>query len=299
MRFEFIKQHRATKKKKGWPVTMMCRLLKVSRAGFYTWSRRPRCASQECREKLLNQIRQAYEKSRRTYGSWRVTADLKAQGVKVCRNTVAKLMHFAGLCVRPRRRFVPRTTDSRHDQPIAANVLDRNFTAAAPNTKWLADITYVPTDEGFLYLATVLDLFSRKIVGWNMDDHLQSDLAGEALRMALLSRSPPPGLLHHSDRGVQYTSAENRRLLSKHGLVPSMSRTGNCYDNAPMESFYGTLKNELVNEQFYATRAQARSSIFEFIEAFYNRQRRHSALGYKSPEEFEKGHEKLFNTPMT
>jgi len=298
MRFDFIKQYRATKQT-GWPVTLMCQMLKVSRPGFYAWSSRRCSASQKRREKLLEQIKAAHEKSRRTYGSWRVSSDLKAQGVAVCRNTVAKLMRFAGLCVRRRRRFIPRTTDSKHDHPIAANLLDRNFVAAAPNTRWLADITYVPTEEGFLYLATVLDLFSRKIVGWNMDDHLQSDLVGEALRMALLTRKPRPGLLHHSDRGVQYACAQNRRLLNQHGLVPSMSRTGNCYDNAPMESFYGTLKNELIHTQDYATRAQARSSTFEYIEVFYNRQRRHSSLNYLSPEEFEKVHEKLFNTPIT
>jgi transposase InsO family protein len=277
----------------------MCRLLRVSRGGFYAWSRRPCSAAQKRRQKLLEQIKQAFNKSRRTYGSWRVTADLNARQIKVCRNTVAKLMHFAGLSVRPRRRFVPRTTDSKHDHPIAANVLNRDFDAAAPDTKWLADITYVPTDEGYLYLAAVLDAWSRKIIGWNMEDHLQSDLVSEALRMALLNREPKPGLIHHSDRGVQYACADHRRLLHAHGLIPSMSRIGNCYDNAPMESFFGTLKSELVNEQRYATRAQARGSIFEYIEGFYNRQRRHSTLGYKTPEEFEKDHAKSAVDPKT
>ena len=274
---------------------MMCRLLKVSRAGFYAWSRRPCSAAQKRRRKLLEQIKRTFDKSRRTYGSWRVTADLNARQIKVCRNTVAKLMHFAGLCVRRRRRFVPRTTDSKHAHPIAANVLNRDFDAAAPNTKWLADITYVPTDEGYLYLAAVLDAFSRKIVGWNMQEHLQSDLVSEALRMAVLNRGPGPGLIHHSDRGVQYACLANRRLLQAHGLIPSMSRIGNCYDNAPMESFFATLKSELVNEQRYATRAQARSSIFDYIEGFYNRRRRHSSLGYKTPEEFEKSSENVLN----
>lgn len=295
MRFRFIRDHRS----RCWPLTLMCRLLKVSRGGFYAWCTRPCSAAQKRRVKLMEQIRQIFQHSRRTYGSWRVTAELKARGIRACRNTVAGLMHFAGLLVRPRRRFIPRTTDSRHDHPIAANVLDRNFAAATPNTKWLADITYVPTDEGYLYLATVLDCFSRKIVGWNMEDHLQSDLVGDALRMALLNREPTPGLIHHSDRGVQYACAANRRLLEAHGLIPSMSRVGNCYDNAPMESFFGTLKSELVNEQRYTTRAQARSSIFEYIEAFYNRQRRHSSLGYKTPEEFEKEQRKFMITPKT
>ena len=290
MRFRFIQDHRSQRR---WRAALMCRLLNVSRAGFYAWSRRPHhpaCSAQRRRrQQLLEQVRQAFERSRQTYGSWRLTAELNAQGVKVCRNTVAKLMRFAGLCVRPRRRFIPRTTDGRHAHPIAANLLDRNFAAAAPDRKWLADITYVPTDEGFLYLAAVMDCFSRRIVGWNMDDHLRSDLAGDALRMALMNRAPQPRgrLIHHSDRGVQYACAAHRRLLEAHGLVPSMSRTGNCYDNAPMESFFGTLKRELVNEQRYATRAQARSSIFEYIEGFYNRQRKHSRLGYKSPQEFE------------
>ena len=212
---------------------------------------------------------------------------MKAQGERVCENTVAKIMRQQGLRAKGKRRFVPRTTDSAHAEPVAANVLDRQFTAESPNRRRVADITYVPTDEGWLYLAGVLDLFSRKIVGWSMTDHLGWDLAGEALDMGLLRRQPSPGRLHHSDRGVQYASEAYRELLAGHGIVVSMSRVGDCYDNAAMESFWATLKTELVHHERYATRDEARRSIFEYIEVFYNRQRLHSSLGYVSPEAFE------------
>lgn len=237
--------------------------------------------------KLIEQIREAHEHSRLTYGSPRVTAELKDRGVSVCENTVAKFMREDGIKAKVKRRFVPRTTDANHADPIAPNRLDRDFTAEAPNRKWTCDITYVPTGQGWLYLAVVMDLFSRKIVGWSMREHMKSDLVREALEMALRTRRPPSGLLHHSDRGVQYACEEYRRLLSENEIERSMSRSGNCYDNAATESFFGTLKSELVNETRYATHDEARRSLFEWIEVFYNRQRRHSSLDYLSPEGFE------------
>jgi transposase InsO family protein len=189
--------------------------------------------------------------------------------------------------VKSKKKFVPTTTDSRHDRPIAANVLDRQFTAALPNQKWAVDITYIPTGEGWLYLAGVMDLCSRRIVGWSMADHMRTELVSDALSMALARRSPKKGLLHHSDRGVQYASDDYQQLLESKGMIPSMSRCGDCWDNAAMESFWATLKTELVNHEEYATHDAARASIFEYIEVFYNRKRLHSSLGYVSPEAFE------------
>jgi len=282
VKFTWIKQHRAE-----FELVIMCDTLGISRSGYYAWLKRPVSPRQKRREELTERIRKVHEDSRCTYGSPRVYAELVDRQVNVCLNTVARLMKQVGLQSKIRRRFVVHTTDSRHDHPPAANVLDRQFAAEAPNRKWCCDITYIPTDEGFLYLAAVIDLCSRKIVGWSMDDHLRSELCLDALSMALTHRRPGQGLLHHSDRGVQYACESYRQMLSENGLEASMSRTGNCYDNAVMESFFSTLKTELVYHQHYATRAEARSSIFEYIEVFYNRQRRHSAIGYKSPEAFE------------
>jgi putative transposase len=267
----------------------MCDILEVSKSGYYAWQRRPASTLRQRRQELVEQIHQAHRRSRGIYGSPRVTAELQAAGVSVCRNTVARYMREEGVASKIRRRFRVRTTDSRHDHPIAQNLLDRSFTAAGPDHKWCLDITYVPTNQGWLYLAAVIDLFSRKIVGWAMADHLRTELCLEALSMALQQRRPGPGLLHHSDRGVQYACEAYRAFLDRHQIRPSMSRRGNCYDNAVMESFFGTLKTELVYQEQYATRAQARLSIFEYIEVFYNRQRRHSAIGYQSPEAFEAG----------
>jgi putative transposase len=282
VRFVWIKQHR-----NQFNLMVLCDVLEVSRSGYYAWLKRPVSARQKRREELTDQIRQVHERSRCTYGSPRVHAELADRQVSVCVNTIARLMKQAGLQSRIRRRFVVHTTDSNHGEPVAANVLDRQFAASGPNRKWCCDITYVPTDEGFLYLAAVIDLCSRKIVGWSMADHLRSELCLEALEMALHQRRPGQGLLHHSDRGVQYACESYRALLAEHGMEASMSRTGNCYDNAVMESFFSTLKTELIYHEHYATRAEACRSIFEYIEVFYNRQRRHSAIGYKSPETFE------------
>jgi len=282
VKFTWIEQHR-----EEFELPILCDTLKVSRSGYYAWLKRPVSPRQKRREELTERIRKVHEDSRCTYGSPRVHAELADRQVKVCVNTVAGLMKQAGLQSKIRRQFVVHTTESQHDHPIAANVLDRQFAAETPNRKWCCDITYVPTDEGFLYLAAVIDLCSRKIVGWAMADHLRSELCLDALSMALTQRRPGQGLLHHSDRGVQYACQSYRQMLAENGIEASMSRTGNCYDNAVMESFFSTLKTELIYHEHYATRAQARSSIFEYIEVFYNRQRRHSAIGYKSPEAFE------------
>lgn len=265
----------------------MCQMLNVTRSGYYAWRDRPLSAREQQRIERIGRIQEVYEQSRRSYGSPRVTVDLNEAGVKICRNTVAKYMRQAGLFVQPRRRYLPQTTDSDHEHPIAPNLLERDFAATAPNQKWACDLTYVATDEGWLYLSVVIDLFSRKVVGWSMTDHLRAEGPAQALTMALAHRKPRPGLLHHSDRGVQYACTLYRGLLNEHDLVASMSRCGDCYDNAPAESFFGTFKTELVQREHFRTREQASASIFEWIECWYNRRRRHSSLGYLSPEAFE------------
>jgi putative transposase len=265
----------------------MCQILKVSRSGFYAWQKRPESPKAFRKQEVIEQIRNVHAKSHGIYGSPRVTLDLAEQGIKTCVNTVAKYMQEAGICSKIKRRFRVSTTDSRHDCPIAPNLLDRQFEASAPNQKWCCDITYIPTAEGFLYLAAVIDVFSRRIVGWSMADHLRAELCTEALTMAIVRRKPQAGLMHHSDRGVQYACQEYRQVLQEHGLIASMSRTGDCYDNALMESFWGSLKTEWTHHELYPTRAEAKASVFWYMEVFYNRQRRHSAIGYMSPELFE------------
>lgn len=268
-------------------MSVMCRMLRVSRAGYYAWRSRSVSVRTRRRAEVVGRIRQVHEASRRSYGSPRVTVELKTSGVSVCENTVAKYMREAGVFVKPRRRFVPRTTDSGHAHPVASNVLDRDFAAPAPDRKWACDLTYVFTEEGWLYLSVVIDLFSRKVVGWSMSDDLKASGVAEALEMALARRQPGAGLIHHSDRGVQYACGLYRDLQREHGIACSMSRAGNCYDNAVVESFFGTLKSELVHRSRYRTRAEARAGVFEWIECWYNRRRRHSSLGYLSPEAFE------------
>lgn len=282
MKFAFIEDHQ-----EEFPVEAMCRVLAVSRSGYYAWQQRPQSPQAKRQAELVEQIRQVHEESRQVYGSPRVHRELAAQGVKCSKNTVAKLMHKSGVCSKMRKRFVVRTTDSRHGHPIAPNTLDRQFQQQQPDQAWAADITYIPTAEGWLYLAALIDLCSRKIVGWATGDSLAAPLVCQALKMALVHRRPTEPLLHHSDRGVQYACDDYQALLSEHGVQPSMSRTGNCYDNAVMESFFGTLKTELVHHESYPTREAARQSLFEYIEVFYNRRRRHSALGYVSPQEYE------------
>jgi putative transposase len=265
----------------------LCRVLRVSTSRFYTWATAPIGKRQTFHDELAREIEQVHRDSRGVYGSPRITSVLQTRGVKVCRNTVAKVMKQRQIRARKRKRFIPRTTNSVHGHPIARNRLQRNFTADRPNAKWVADLTYIPTEEGWLYLAALLDLYSRRIVGWSMAPHLRAELAIEALNMAIALRRPLPGLIHHSDRGVQYACEEYQRLLTHHGMVCSMSGVGNCYDNAAMESFFSTLKTECVYPCTFATRQEARRVIFEYMEVIYNRVRPHSSLGYVSPEAFE------------
>lgn len=269
-----------------FPISRMCQVLRVSASGYYAWLRRRPSQRAEANAALVEQIRDIHQASRRTYGSPRVHAALRRRGLACGRQRVARLMRCEGLVGRSPRRRYPHTTQSSPGNPVAPNVLAQDFTAERPDQKWVADITYVDTAEGWLYLAPVLDLFSRKVVGWSMDNHLYSSLVEDALHMAVTRRRPAPGLLHHSDRGTQYTSAAYQQMLTNLQCRVSMSRTGNCYDNAVMESFFSTLKSECLTGQFQ-TRAQARTTIFEFIEVWYNQHRLHSSLGYLSPEEFE------------
>ena len=282
MKYAWIEAHR-----EEFEVVAMCRVLDVSHSGFYAWCERGPSARELRRGELLNEIKRVHTESRGIYGSPRVFKELDAQGIKGCENTIAKVMSQAEIRSKTVKKFVPQTTDSKHAHPVAENVLERKFEAAEPDLKWVADITYIQTGEGWLYVAAVLDLCSRMVVGWSMAEHMRSSLVEDALKMALARRQPEAGLLHHTDRGAQYACGEYRELLAAQGFVCSMSRSGNCYDNAAMESFWGTLKTELVYHERYATREEARLSIFEYIEVFYNRVRRHSSIGYVSPEAFE------------
>ena len=277
MRYRFIAAERA-----AFPVRTLCRLVGVAVSGFYAWLRRRPDRRREDDRRASGRIEAIFAASRRTYGSPRVDAELREDGFRIGRKRVARLMRQAGLSA-ARRRRVPRTTDSRHDHPVAPNLLGRCFAADQPDAVWLADISYIPTGEGWLYLAAIKDMATREIVGWSMADHLRGELAGDALLMALRRRCPPRGLIHHSDRGVQYASGPYRATLARHGITQSMSRKGDCLDNAPMESFFGSLKNELVHRAAFPTREAARQAIFEYVETFYNRRRRHSALGFLTP----------------
>jgi putative transposase len=282
-KYAWIKDHRLE-----FPVALMCEALDVARAAFYDWLKHPERPGQQYRQTLAARIVQLREEPYLdTYGSPRVTEELNARGVKVSQNTVAKVMKEANIRAKTSKRFVPCTTDSAHDFPVPANTLDRDFTATAPNQKWLCDITYISTDQGWLYLAGVLDCFSRKIVGWSMSTRMPAELVSDALNMAISRRQPGAGLLHHSDRGVQYACDAYQSLLASHGIQCSMSRVGNCYDNAMKESFWSTLKREAINGRRFQTIEEARAAVFEYIEVFYNRVRRHSSLGYVSPERFE------------
>jgi putative transposase len=275
--------------KRNYPVRRLCLYLKASPSGFYDWERRQAhpCARTLENQSLAQEINQIHDRSRRTYGAPRIERELRKKGRCHGRNRVARLMKERGLCGRQKGRYRVRTTDSNHDLPIAPNRLAQAPKATAPNQLWVADITYVQTKEGWLYLAAILDLYSRKIVGWAMSQRIDTALVLNALAMALLHRCPPARLLLHTDRGVQYASGDYRHALADAGLVASMSRRGNCYDNATMESFWATLKLELVYRTRFDTRAQARTHIFDYIETFYNRQRAHSALDYLSPVDFE------------
>lgn len=275
--FEFIAAEKA-----HFPVDVLCAVLDVSRAGFYAREKRPASLHEKRDAALGEKIAEIHSRSRRTYGSPRVHDELRESGERVSRKRVMRIMNERDLQAKRRRRFRV-TTDSEHADPIAPNVLARSFTTTAPNQAWVGDITYIWTREGWLYLAVLLDLFSRRVVGWSMGETLATELPLAALTSALRTRRPPPGLIHHSDRGCQYASAEYRRLLDRHGLVASMSRKGDCWDNAVAESFFATLKKDLVFRADFLSRSQARSEVFEYIEVFYNRQRRHSHLGYATP----------------
>lgn len=279
MKFRFIQRHAGC-----FRINVMCEVLEVSRAGYYAWRNRRPSQRETANCLLRGLIRLAHKRSRSVYGYRRVHAVLRAEQV-VGKNRVARLMRQEGLVGRRRRRFRV-TTQSRHPLPVAPNHLGRAFTSSRPNQKWLSDITYIPTAEGWLYLAVVLDLFSRLVVGWAMAAYLDDRLTRKALQMALARRQPGSGLLHHSDRGKQYASSGYRRLLPERAVL-SMSRTGHVYDNAPMESFFASLKSEWLHHHQFQTRQDARSAIFDYIEIFYNRHRLHSALGYLSPLQFE------------
>jgi putative transposase len=268
-------------------VVLMCHVLQVSRAGYYAWLGRPESPRAAHQAAVVEEIRQVHRDSRETYGSPRVHKALAARGVACCENTVARLMRRAGVRAATARRFVVRTTDSRPGHAIAENELDRRFEPGEVDRVWVGDITSIATGEGWLYLAAVLDLGSREVVGWATADHLRSELVERALRNALEHRRPSGPVMHHSGRGVQSACDDYQELLRSNGLEVSMSRKGNCWDNAAMESFFGTLKQELVHRETYATREEARRSLFESIEVFYNRQRLHSTLGYLSPVQYE------------
>jgi transposase InsO family protein len=265
----------------------MCRVLDVSRSGYYSWAKHNTSVRQRENERLLLYIQQAYVRGRGTYGSPRITAELKDNGIQCGKNLIARLMKENGIKAKTKRRF-KATTKSRHDLLVAENLLKRKFSSEAANKVWFSDITFIWTREGWMYLAAILDAFNRQIVGWSMSDRLNHGILADALQKALRGRKPEAGLIFHSDRGTQYASYAFRNIMDRCGFVQSMSSSGNCYDNAMMESFFHTLKTELIYFEKYRTRREARGSVFEYIEVFYNRVRRHSALNYCSPVEFDK-----------
>lgn len=268
-----------------FPIKIMCRILDVSRSGYYIWRDRKPSARAQYDERLKVAIRAAHKRARGTYGVLRLQPELAADGFPAGRDRIARLRRQMGIRCRQKRKFVA-TTNSNHEFPVAENLLNQEFKPSAPHQIWTTDITYIPTEEGWLYLAGIKDLFTCEIVGYAMDEHMTQELTAAALIQAVKHKQPLPGLIHHSDRGSQYCATDYRKLVEKCGMTASMSRRGNCYDNAPMESFWGSLKNELVHHCRYLTRAEAKASITEYIEIFYNRQRRHSRLGYLAPAVF-------------
>ncbi len=292
MRYGFIGDHASEFK-----VQAMCRVLEVSRPGYYAWRVR-RIQREECGpskriradQDLTVRIRAVHRKSRKRYGSPRIHRELRAHGIRVGEKRVARVMREGGIRAKQSRKFRVTTTDSSHAHPVGENVLNRQFSVTdiiAPNRVWASDITYIPTAEGWLYLAVILDLFSRRVVGWSMKHTMERSLTLDALRMALSQRTPGLGVLHHSDRGSQYACGDYRMLLDQHGMECSMSRKGDCWDNAVAESFFATLKKELVNDAGWQTREVARAALFEYIEVWYNRERRHSSIDYLSPADYE------------
>jgi putative transposase len=282
VKFGFIAKHRGI-----WPAGWLCEALGVSRGGFYAWLTRPRSKRSRENEELGAKVRSSFLASDRTYGARRVREDLAAEGVFSGLHRIERLMRLQALKARPRRRRLPPDLGDRPVGSIAPNVLDRGFEATAPNRKWIADFTYVWTAEGWLYVAAVIDLFSRRVVGWSMSAGMTAQLVTDALVMAIWRRGKPDALLHHSDRGSQYTSEQFQRLMADNGVVCSMSRSGNVWDNAAMESFFSSLKTERIARKLYRTRDDAKADVFDYIERFYNPKRRHSTIGYLSPMEFE------------
>ena len=283
MKFSFVAKHRGV-----WAVDLMCGALGVSRGGFYAWLTRPRSRRSRSDEEIGAKVRTSFLGSDRTYGARRVWRDLLADGVSSGLHRIERLMRSQALKARPRRRRLPLDLGERQAGAVAPNVLDRSFEASQPNRKWIADFTYVWTAEGWLYVAAVIDLFSRRVVGWSMNATMTAQLVTDALVMAIWRRGKPDALLHHSDRGSQYTSEQFQRLMTDNGVVCSMSRSGNVWDNAAMESFFSSLKTERTGNKTYRTRDEARADVFDYIERFYNAKRRHSTIGYLSPMEFER-----------
>jgi putative transposase len=281
VKYAWIKQHESE-----FSVKSMCRFMSLSRSAYYAWLERPQTAIEKDDAELVEVIKTLFKKSRKNYGTRRLKEALINRDWQVSRRRIGRLMDVAGLVCKTKRKF-KATTNSKHNLPIAPNHLDRQFTVAQPNQTYVGDITYIHTREGWLYLAVVIDLYSRQVVGWSMAEHMRAKLVNDALLMAVWKRKPGKGLIWHTDRGSQYASDSHRTLLQEHGIIQSMSRKGNCWDNAVSESFFHTLKTELVHHQRYQTRAEAKQDIFEYIEVFYNRERLHSANHYVSPVDYE------------
>ena len=277
MKYAFIKAHQEV-----FAVTRMCELFSVSQSAYYDWLTRPESQRSEEDRRLSEKVKQSHEASREVYGARRICEDLLSDGETVSRTRVGRLMEEQGLASKTKRKF-KATTNSNHNQPVAPNLLNREFNVAHPDTVYAGDITYISTDEGWLYLAVLIDLYSRAVVGWAMSERMTAPLVNDALMMALWKRKPAAGLMVHSDRGSQYASKLYQGMITSNGFICSMSRRGNCWDNAPSESFFHTLKTELTHHQRYRTREEAKQEIFEYIEVFYNRQRRHSTIGYQAP----------------
>ena len=290
MKYAWIKAHSSQ-----YPIAVQCRVLEVSASGYYEWCLREPSDRCRLREKIAEAAEVFYHDSGGIYGYRKVHEDVVQEAkIDCCRETVRRVLREKALFSKVKRRFVV-TTDSNHNRAVAENLLDRDFSAARPNEKWTADITYIPTSEGWMYLAIVLDVFSRRVVGWSMSQCIDAELVCDALRMGLLQRDVASGLMHHSDRGCQYASDDFGKLMSKHGIVCSMSRKGNCWDNAITESFFGSLKTEWTRDKSYATREEAKQDVFKYIEVFYNRKRRHASLGYISPAAYEKQYQSKVN----
>jgi transposase InsO family protein len=285
MRYQFVLEHQDL-----YVIQIMCDVLEVSRSGFYAWRNRKPSERKIADAKMIEDVTRVFNQHRGRYGYARIWRQLQTEGIACGKHRVRRLMRENSLVAIQPKRY-KQTTKANPDHPVAPNLLNRDFQAEAPNQKWCADITYIPTGEGWLYLAVIIDLFSRRVVGWSMDKRMTQMLVADALRMAVKQRQPAAGLIHHSDRGSQYTAHDFQKLLAVHGIVPSMSRTGDCYDNAVAESFFGTLKMELVDQTTYATRADAEINIFFYVEGYYNRERIHSTLGYRTPMAIEAGYD--------